>query len=239
MDSEGGETFWPVMPIDMCHFDQYDILYEGIATRLTPREIEKAGPTIYIVTTDDTTFALAKTSEINVCGYRLLRTEHPKLHIMETKKGKSFKFHTKVSVDNLDIFSYVNSKFVYVENHIKTQLSRLYQDIMEQKCALERQILQNALSLASIAPDEMASRIMRAPGYTEVTAGEVIHLIKGIPVTCKVRHTETCHNELPISYNNVSMFLLPQSRIITKSGTVRDCNELLPSCIKFMTYGSE
>jgi hypothetical protein len=69
MDSEGGETFWPVMPIDMCHFDQYDILYEGIATRLTPKEIGKARPTIYTVTTDDTTFALAKTSEISVCRY--------------------------------------------------------------------------------------------------------------------------------------------------------------------------
>jgi hypothetical protein len=151
---------------------------------------------------------------------------------METQKGKSFKIHTRVSVDNLDIFSYVNSKFVYVEKHIKTQLSRLYQDIMEQKCALERQILQNALSLTSIASDEMASKIMKAPGYTAVTAGEVIHLIKCIPVTCKVRHTETCHNELPITYNNVSMFLLPRSRIITKSGTVRDCNELLPVMYK-------
>jgi hypothetical protein len=126
MDSEGGETFWPIMPINSCHFDKYNILYKGIATRLTSREIEKANrPTVYTVTTDDTTFALAKTSEINVCGYKLLRTEHPKLLIMETQQGKSFKIHTRVSVDNLDIFLYVNSKFVYVEKHIKTQLSRL------------------------------------------------------------------------------------------------------------------
>jgi hypothetical protein len=151
---------------------------------------------------------------------------------METQRGKSFKIRARVSVDNLDIFSYVNSKFVYVEKHIKTQLSRLYQDIMEQKCVLERQILQNALLLASIAPDKMASRIMKAPGYTAVTAGEVIHLIKCVPVNCKIRHTEHCHNELPIIYNNVSMFLLPRSRIITKTGTIRDCNELLPVMYK-------
>ncbi|XP_067204509.1 uncharacterized protein [Linepithema humile] len=103
---------------------------------------------------------------------------------------------------------------------------------MEQKCALERQILQNALSLASIAPDEMASRIMKAPGYTAVTAGEIIHLIKCVPVECKIRHTEHCYNELPINYNNKSMFMLPRSRIITKSGTVRECNELLPALYK-------
>jgi len=46
---------------------------------------------------------------------------------------------------------------------------------MEQKCALEQQILRNALSLASVAPDEMAFRIMKGPGYTAVTTGEVIH----------------------------------------------------------------
>lgn len=75
-------------------------------------------------------------------------------------------------MDNLDIFSYTNSKFVYVEKHVKTQLTQLYRDIMEQKCALERQILQNALFLASIAPDEMAFRIMKGPGYIAVTIPE-------------------------------------------------------------------
>lgn len=63
---------------------------------------------------------------------------------------------------------------------------------MEQKCALERQILQNALSLASIAPNEMAFRIMKGPGFTAVTSGEVIHLIKCVPVECKLRPMEGC-----------------------------------------------
>jgi len=44
---------------------------------------------------------------------------------------------------------------------------------MEQKCALEKQILQNTLSLSNIAPDEMAFHIMKTPDYTAVTAGEV------------------------------------------------------------------
>lgn len=43
-----------------------------------------------------------------------------------------------------------------MEKHLKTQLTQFYRDIMSQKYALEKQILENALSLASIAPDEMA-----------------------------------------------------------------------------------
>jgi len=66
-------------------------------------------------------------------------------------------------------YLHVNSKFMYVEKHIKTQLTKLYINIMEQKCALEKQILQNALLLSNIAPDEITFRIMKIPDCTAVT----------------------------------------------------------------------
>ncbi|KAL6255506.1 hypothetical protein P5V15_013842 [Pogonomyrmex californicus] len=69
------------------------------------------------------TFALTKTTEFNLCGYQLYRTEHPKLIILETQKGKTFAARSQISVNNLDIFAYVNSKFVYVEKHVKHQLA--------------------------------------------------------------------------------------------------------------------
>ncbi|XP_070168029.1 uncharacterized protein [Polyergus mexicanus] len=103
---------------------------------------------------------------------------------------------------------------------------------MEQKCALEKQVLQNALSLASIAPDEMAYRIMKEPGYTAIMAGEAMHLIKCVPAECRLRSVEGCYNELPVTYKNQSVFLLPGSKILTKTGTPKDCNELLPTMYK-------
>lgn len=51
-----------------------------------------------------------------------------------------------------------------------------------------------SLSLATIAPDEMAYRIMKEPGYTAIMAGEVIHLVKCIPVKCRLRPVENCYN---------------------------------------------
>ncbi|KYQ49307.1 hypothetical protein ALC60_11630 [Trachymyrmex zeteki] len=83
MDSNGAESYWPPLPIDHCHFDQYNILYEGLATKLSSKK-NQSTPTIYTVTTQDTTFALTKTSDIDVCGYRLAQTEHPKLFVLET-----------------------------------------------------------------------------------------------------------------------------------------------------------
>lgn len=227
-DSDGAQTFWRNVPMDNCQFKLYDALYEGKAYKLIPPPGQDSQLTIYTVSSDGVAFALTKILETNLCGYKIIHTEHPKLFILETTRGGAFKALTRVDVNNLDIFSYVNSKFVYVEKHIKTQLIKLYRDVMAQKCALERQILENALSLASIAPDEMAYRIMKAPGYAAVAAGEVIYIIKCIPVVCRVRSTETCYNELPVTHGNVSYFISPRSRILHKTGTARECNEMLP-----------
>ncbi|KYQ47802.1 hypothetical protein ALC60_13167, partial [Trachymyrmex zeteki] len=90
----------------------------------------------------------------------------------------------------------------------------------------------NALTLASIAPDEMAFRITREPGHTAVTTVEVIHLVKCIPVEVKLRYVEHCYHELPITHGNTSLFLTPRSRIITRTGTQKDCSDLLPTMYK-------
>jgi len=77
------------------------------------------------VTTQEITFVLTKTAEFNLCGYIMIKMEHSKLFILETQRGRTFKARSKISVNNLNIFAYVNSKFVYVEKHIKTQLTKL------------------------------------------------------------------------------------------------------------------
>jgi hypothetical protein len=97
---------------------------------------------------------------------------------------------------------------------------------------LEKQILQNALSLSSTARDQMAFRVKKTSGYTDVTAGEVILLIKCIPVECRAKQTNECHNEIPVTYQNQTYFLTPRSRIVIKSGTARDCDELLLIILK-------
>jgi len=55
--------------------------------------------------TQETTFISAKTAEFSLCGYSMTQTEHPKLFILETQRGRTFKARSKISVKNLDIFS--------------------------------------------------------------------------------------------------------------------------------------
>jgi len=76
----------------------------------------------------------------------------PQTFHLETQRWQTFKARSKISVNNLDIFAYVNSKFLYVEKHIKTQLT-LHQYNGTKACVGETNISERSIS--SIAPDEM------------------------------------------------------------------------------------
>jgi hypothetical protein len=146
-------TYWQPQPPSPCKFDQYDVLYEGIATKI--QEIKTSNePTrsVYALTTQEITFALTKTGE----HPNELSTEHPKLFLLETTKGNTFISKRKTAVENLDIFTYVNSKFVYVERHVRRQMTALYHDILTKRCTMEKKVIENALSLATILPNEFA-----------------------------------------------------------------------------------
>lgn len=229
IDSEDGHTYWKPMPTSSCNFHQYDVLYEGQAVKTTNSDRTSPSPTVYSLSTEDITFALTASKEQPLCGYTLLTTEHPKLFILETKRGDTFAHHGTIPVGNLDIFTYVNSKFVYVEKHMRQQMTSLYNDVVKQRCELEKEVIRNTLSFATLQPDEFAYRLMKGPGYMAVAAGEAIHIVKCIPVDTLVRKTPECYHELPVTVRNASFFLTPKSRLLTKFGTVRECTYELPT----------
>lgn len=174
------------------------MLYKEIATKIQEIKTNRQpSQSVYALTTQEITFALTKTGEQPLCGYTLLITEHPKLFLLETTKGNTFLSQRKTTTENLDIFTYINSKLVYVEKYIRKQVTSLYQDILTQRCTAEKKIIENALSLATILPDEFAYIITKAPGHMALVAGEAIHIVKCIPVQVKVRHTTECYMELP------------------------------------------
>lgn len=226
-DSDGGYTFWSPRPRENCGLDRYGVLYSGLSDKI--KEVE-SGVTrsIYSVTSIDVTFALASREVDQICGYKIISTEHPKLFIFETHQGNSFAIQGKTPVANLDIFAYVNSKFIYVERHIRQQMKSLYHDILVQQCNRERQILRNSLSLATQAPDEFAYTLMKGPGYMAVLAGEVVHIIKCIPVEVTLLRLSECYNQLPVTRGNETYFLTPRTHILSKKGTQTTCNLLLP-----------
>ncbi|CAD6227315.1 GSCOCG00011971001-RA-CDS, partial [Cotesia congregata] len=192
--SDGMSAFWSEVPKDSCLM-KYAQLYHGPATKLVG---QNESPDVYSLTTEDITFALAQRGWMDVCGHTVIKTEHPKLFIIVVKnQGHTLSIET-IKTEDMDIFAYINSKFLYVEKFIRQQLQNLYHDVLVRRCELERSVLLNALALSSLTPDEFGYALMKGPGYYTTVAGELVHITKCISAPVKVRETEQCYQELPV-----------------------------------------
>jgi len=104
--------FWEPVSANSCKFSDYSVLYRVWADRIFDNMNEQA-QTVYSLTAQNTIFALTSTGKYPIYDHILIRTEKPKLIFFE-KLGISF-FKLSSRMANLDIFTYINLKFIYVE----------------------------------------------------------------------------------------------------------------------------
>lgn len=231
-DFSGTQAFWNPLPQDSCNFNKYGVLYEGPADKIED-STGQYGETVYSVTSSDITFALATKHSKILCGYTLIDTEHPKLFILEGK-SEFFNKPQRLDTHNLDLFTYMNSKFVYLEKHFRKQLNYLYYDVLVQRCLLNQQVLLQSQTIALLNPDEFAYNYMNGPGYTALITGEVILLVKCVPVDVKVKRSDNCYKELAVSKegSNDTLFLSPRTHVLKRVGYQVRCNALMPIMYK-------
>lgn len=156
----------------------YDVLYAGMSDKATIIKSSTGYESIiYSVNQEDMVFAMTVIKPVSVCNIRGFQTEHPKL-IIVPKANMMTPFKLKYIIpSNIDMFAYINSKFVYTERHIRKQMESLYTHIMDHKCELEREVLFTQLSIATYAPQEFAYLRMKEPGYTANVMGELINIM--------------------------------------------------------------
>lgn len=224
IDTEGGYTFWRELLADNCNFDKYLMLYEGTGTKLTSVDKDNKKREIQMVTKGTTTFALEIKGSFEKCGYRLLRTEHSRLFIVDGSVNHHFFKRNAMRVGEMDYVLYTNAKVVYLEHHVQAQIVSLYDNLLKQQCYLERRMLHNLLGLAHVAPTEFAFRLMQEAGYTAHVGGEVVRIAKCVPVEVKLRRIDQCFQELPVNRSGTPMFMMPRSRVLVKTAEQINCN---------------
>lgn len=169
-------------------------------------------------------------SETTACMFNAIQTEHAKIVVIIGEGPHQFYFKKSVSSDNVDIFSYINSKITTTEKHIRTQLISLHRTLLHEQCKNERMILQTQLSIAKIDPQEFAFLRHQEPGYTAVVLGEMIHIVKCQPVEVTLNNNvSSCYQELPVLYDNKPCFMTPKNHLIQQVGTPIQCGSLITS----------
>lgn len=229
MDPDNGISFWDMLADTSCEALKYDVIWQGTATKVrhTGNLTVPVRNIVYTVNAEDTVFALEIKKSVSVCRFSGYQTEHPRLVIVPKASSEYWFSKKSIATKNLDLFAYVNSKFVYTERHIRIQVEKLYLNVLLKKCELERDVLQTQISIASHHPAEFAYMRMKEPGYTAVPRGEIIYMVKCQPVEVTIRKVDRCFLELPITYNNELHFMTPTTHLIQQHGTEIPCSSLM------------
>lgn len=228
MDTENGDTTWEPEKEELCSERRHQVLYEGVATVLKEANDSTASEATYTVEQGEKIFALKTTERVFYCMFPMFKTEHPKLLIIPSETGKFYFKYRTPAPGSLDLMTYMNAKFVYLDKSIAKNMIALNEILSTQRCLTERRALLTMLSLAYLNPVEFAYSYTGTSGYTAVIAGEVIHLLTCLPVEVTVRNTARCYTELPVLWNNHSLFMTPRTRILQNRGTEISCSSILP-----------
>nr|UUG74113.1 MAG: glycoprotein [XiangYun mono-chu-like virus 8] len=229
-----GQVFWK-QPTPTCksEVDEQSLVYKGPATLITNHDtndkfvhVSFSGHHFQIKLEQRSTY---------VCGFRSYYTEHPKLFI--TLLDNSFPDFPLREVTGTDVnmMNYINSKLVYSLRHVKDQVMDLYRLFEHERCLMQNRITSNLLTLAILSPVEFAYQYFGEPGYTAVVRGEVVHIARCVPVPVVPKHLDLCYDEMPVVYNNVTMFMMARTRLLMKIGTIVECSSDLGARYKFGT----
>jgi hypothetical protein len=231
IDSHKGETTWDNYHETECTTNDYDTIYEGPATLITskPSKNSMIETQYFVVASDKIAFALKHESHAFACHIPVIQTEHQRLLILkEHIYMDQFKIKP-ISTFNTDLMAYINTKFVYIENALESTITSMYLDLVSKQCHLERKTLMQKLSLASYSLSEFAYAMGEGPGFTALKSGEIVYLLKCKPVNVEIAKAQLCFQELPVIFNNQTLFMAPKTHTLQKYGTEIDCNDILPS----------
>lgn len=231
IDSHKGETTWDNYLETDCTVNDYDTIYEGPATLITskPSKNSMTETQYFLVSSDKIAFALKHENKGFACHVPVIQTEHQRLVII-VEQIYMDRFKTKpMTTYNTDLMAYINTKFVYIENALESTITSMYLDLVYKQCNLERKTLMQKLSLASYSLSEFAYAMGEGPGYTALKTGEIVYLLKCKPVNVEIAKAQLCYQELPVIFNNQTLFMAPKTHTLQKYGTEIDCNDILPS----------
>ena len=226
IDAVMGETAWdPVTPQEC---NSYATLYNGQGYLV--RQKNTSNPIMYVVVEDgDRIFALSLIKTATICGTLVWQTEHPKLLVLEKEPGaRMLNWGNHARKENIDLTVYVNSKFLYMEQSLKTSIDRAYAHTVHRRCLLRREILLNRLVLAPLSPNTISTLVKGQAGFVGKVAGEVLYILQCVPRVVEIRRETTCYAELPVKVDNTSYFMSPITRILQRYAEQMECNSLIP-----------
>ncbi|CAG9763592.1 unnamed protein product [Ceutorhynchus assimilis] len=227
-DSVNGVSSWEINRLKDCY--QYNIVYEGDATKVREKDTNKQALSFIVVEAHENIFAVQLVQKEKLCGEEVWQSEHPRLIVLIKQVATQVTVFSQLTKSSdADLITYVNTKFLYVEQSCKRGINSMFAQTVYRRCLLYRKILENRLILMALSPNAVAPLVKNTSGYVAKVAGKVVYLIKCVEITVELRRESHCYEELPVTAYNKSYFMTPITRILQQHGEQTECNALIPS----------
>lgn len=127
-DSEFGTSTWPVVTHDECNTQSYSTLYSGTSDVATLRDHDLQNHyTIVTVQQENQLFSLRLVKTHEKCFQHFWQTDQDGIYVIMSKIVLAFPRASDQTLKlNIQLSSYINTKLVFLEDHIQSQMEHLY-----------------------------------------------------------------------------------------------------------------
>lgn len=226
-----GQLFWDKLHDLQCDKKLYNILYKGPATKFQlTDQTTNAQYSILTIRNSVYIFSILLKESSYKCNIPLTTTDQFNIFVSFDTENSFFQ-QTQASTPSNStpsLIAYLNTKLLYLDHHIGSQLVNLYSDLLHRQCRQKQASLRNLLTLSKIDPEGFAYALTNEPGYSSMMMGEVVYVLKCSTVNVTFRTVPKCYQEIPVTYLDKPAFVTPRNRLITYHANEVICSPLYP-----------
>ena len=226
-----GTSVWQYSLNKACSKTSRDVLYEGKAIvtsteKITESELHKGE--IIIVENQQKLITLEITGATHLCFQIVYTTESDRIMVVTKNPvyGYYFEKNHQIIPQNIDLPLYMNMKIYYLAAEVKENLEELYNEIKYVSCTNKREAMLTKLRIARQNEITYSHLLTEEKGYMTVQQGNCLLSIKCEPVIVEIRETNNCYKNLPVVFNNKTMFMEPNGRTLTKTPSQIPCTRI-------------
>ncbi len=122
----------------------------------------------------------------------------------------------------------IQTQISYLHLDLRLKFYNTWTDVEQEICGLDRRTLYGRLQEIGDTNNPYALNDIFGPGHTINRAGAVAYVTQCVKVWASIRSFGNCSHDIPVTYQNASMFVDPITMVLKNFGNVIECNTIQP-----------